>query len=401
MTRCLVLTEIFPPRTGGSGRWFWEVYRRLPREAFAIATAEHPDQEVFDKTHDLQLYRLPLSLRQWGLLSLDEMRGYWRAYRAVRRVVQAEGITRLHCGRCLPEGWIALLLKYRMGIPYQCYAHGEEINLHGAEQEAGVMSSRQLRWMTRRVLRHTDRVIANSHNTAELLQGQWHVPSDRIQILHPGVDAARFVPAARNARVRNLLGWGDRPVILTVGRLQERKGHDRLIEAMASIRRVVPNALYAIAGDGVQRTALVELVQRLQLAKHIQFLGEVEEATLLHCYQQCDLFVLPNRQIGSDIEGFGMVLLEAQACGKPVLAGASGGTSETLVPGATGNLICCDDSTLLAHAVIELLQDEIRRAAMGEQARHWIVNHFDWEELSARAQQLFVEDDSHVLNALN
>src|SRR5262245_18406328 len=100
----LLLTEVFPPKTGGSGRWFWEIYRRLPRREVFIAAVDAPRQADFDHGHDLRLERGPLSLRQWGLRSVEGLRRYWRALRRLRRTVRTEDIRQVHCGRCLPEG---------------------------------------------------------------------------------------------------------------------------------------------------------------------------------------------------------------------------------------------------------------------------------------------------------
>jgi phosphatidylinositol alpha-1,6-mannosyltransferase len=120
----------------------------------------------------------------------------------------------------------------------------------------------------------------------------------------------------------------------------------------------------------------------------VQFLGEVDEETLLGCYQQCDLFVLPNREIEGDIEGFGMVLLEAQACGKPVIAGQSGGTMEAMRAPDTGLVIQCHQAETLAAAVDDLLSDGARSERMGQAARMWAVE-FGWDRLAARAADLF------------
>ena len=320
--KTLVITENFPPKTGGSGRWFWEIYRRLPRAAFLIAAGEDPRQEEFDQTHDLQLVRLPLALQSWGVRQPRVLRGYWRALRLLGHVALSQQVSMVHCGRCLPEGLMALAQKVWRGIPYACYAHGEEMNY--------AATSRELSWLVRRVLRGAELVIANSRNTARLLRETWNLPEPRVELLHPGVDTSRFVPADRDAVVRRELGWADRPVVLTVGRLQQRKGHDRMIQALARLKQVLPTILYVIVGDGEERRTLQELAAATCVEQHVQFLGEVDDDQLVRCYQQCDLFILPNRQVGADIEGFGMVLLEAQACGKPVVAGTSGGTTETM-----------------------------------------------------------------------
>ncbi|MBI3463905.1 MAG: glycosyltransferase family 4 protein [Planctomycetes bacterium] len=381
MVPTLLITQVFPPQTGGSGRWFWEIYRRLPREKVVVAAGEHPRQAQFDRTHDLRLVRVPLAMREWGLCSVGGLRGYWRALRPLRRVVRAAGIQRVHCARCIPEGWIARWLKWRYGLPYVCYVHGEDAT--------SARASRELCWMMRQALRGADYVIANSRNTVRILREEWDAPEGRIRLLHPGVDTERFVPAATDQSLRARLGWGRRRVVLTVGRLQKRKGHDRMIRALPAIRQVIPDVLYAIVGDGDERESLTRQVAQARLQGHVQFLGEQGDEVLIQCYQQCDLFVLPNRQVGNDIEGFGMVLLEAQACGKPVLAGASGGTAETMQVPQTGWVMPCEEPESLAEAVVNLLRDETRRWEMGKAARQWVVQHFDWSVLSRQARRLF------------
>jgi phosphatidylinositol alpha-1,6-mannosyltransferase len=121
----------------------------------------------------------------------------------------------------------------------------------------------------------------------------------------------------------------------------------------------------------------------------VQFLGAVDDAALIRCYQQCDLFVLPNRREGSDIEGFGMVLLEAQACGKAVVAGDSGGTAETMRVPETGRLISCDGPDELARLLPELLARPEELAQMGEAGRRWVAEQFDWDVLTRQARAVF------------
>ena len=380
--KTLLISEVFPPQVGGSGRWLWEIYSRLPRENYLIAAGEDPRQEAFDRTHDLRLLRMPLSFSTWGIASPSGLRQYARTFWRLRRLIGSENIGVLHCGKCLPEGFLAWLLKRWCDVPYICYVHGEELTL--------ATTSRELAWLTRRTLHGAKFVIANSRNTEELLRNSWDLPADRVRVLHPGVDTQQFRPAPRDPAWRVRRGWGDRPVVLTVGRLQKRKGHDQLILALPTIRQRIPDVLYAIIGDGEERGGLEDLVRREGLAGHVQFLGELADDDLVSCYQQCDLFVLPNRQVGRDIEGFGMVLLEAQACGKPVIAGASGGTAETMCIPETGQTVSCDSSPdELAALVIEWLSDRARLECMGRAARCWAVEHFDWESLTRQAQELF------------
>jgi phosphatidylinositol alpha-1,6-mannosyltransferase len=324
--------------------------------------------------------RAPLAFSQWGIRSLTGLRHYWRTFRVVSRVARRERADAIHCGRCLPEGWIGWLLKQRYGLRYICYIYGEELNYASA--------SRELAWLMRRVLNGADFLIAISKNTERILRQDWAMPPHRIRLLYPGVDTQRFLPAARDPALRLRLGWGNRPVLLTVGRLQKRKGHDQMILALHSVRKAAPDILYAIVGDGEELDSLTELVAQERLQPHVQFLGELNEQELIHSYQQCDLFTLPNRQVGQDIEGFGMVLLEAQACGKPVVAGASGGTAETMRVPDTGRIVPCEVPDELARTVIDLLSDPARLDRMGRAARRWVVAQFDWQPLSQRAAEI-------------
>jgi phosphatidylinositol alpha-1,6-mannosyltransferase len=161
-----------------------------------------------------------------------------------------------------------------------------------------------------------------------------------------------------------------------------------MIRALPAIRRRCPDVLYAVVGEGWEQSYLDQLVREHGVSDLVQFLGVPGDAELIECYQQCDVFALPNRQVGWDFEGFGIVLLEAQACGKPVITGLSGGTSETLVPTETGELVECDTPDRLAAVVADLLEDPARRAKMGGHAREWAVRRFDWQVLSRQAKEV-------------
>jgi phosphatidylinositol alpha-1,6-mannosyltransferase len=164
-----------------------------------------------------------------------------------------------------------------------------------------------------------------------------------------------------------------------------------MMKAMPQLLQQHPELLYCIVGDGDERSSLTELVHQLGLTSHVQFRHECSDEELVQCYQQCDLFVLPNREINGDIEGFGMVLLEAQACGKPVIAGNSGGTAETMIPGSTGHLVDCQTEDELIQIISHMLDDPSRREVMGAEAQKWVSGKFDWLPLSEAAEEFFLQ----------
>jgi phosphatidylinositol alpha-1,6-mannosyltransferase len=381
-TKTLLLTEIFPPTVGGSGRLFWEIYSRLPPERYLIAAADVPGAAEFDRTHSHAVFRLPMQLGDRGVRKWPSMKYYLRTAWRVTRLVKDHGIQMLHCGRNLPEGFVGYMVNKLCGVPYLFVCHGEDIGV--------TKTSREMTWMTRRVMRRAVGVVANSFNTRRMLLEEWGYPENRIHVIQPGVDAAKFVPAPPDERFSAEMGWAGRTVLLTVGRLQQRKGHDTVIRALPAVRAKHPNVLYAIVGKGEEEPRLRALATVVGVVDAVQFLGGLSDEQMTKCYQQCDLFVLANRTVGvGDIEGFGMVLLEAQACGKAVVAGDSGGTGETMSVPATGRVVNCDGPELLAGVLNELLSAPDELAAMGRRGREWVEDRFDWPLVAARAATIF------------
>ena len=295
---------------------------------------------------------------------------YLGAWRALRRTIAAWQPDVLHCGKCVPEGVLAAAVRWTTGLPFVCYVHGEELGLAKTTREFG--------FLTGRVLRSARTVIANSHHSRQLLVADWGVPPENILVMHPGVDVDRFVPAPPDTAARARLGWTGRRVILTVGALQKRKGQDMMIRALPAVRARCPDVLYSVVGAGWERHYLEQLAREHGVSDAVQFGGLTSEEDLLTCFQQCDLFALPNRRVGWDFEGFGIALIEAQACGRPVIAGNSGGAPETMVTGRTGELVDCNEPQPLAEAAIGLLEDPARLERMGREAREWVVSQFPW-----------------------
>lgn len=378
MKKIGLFTEIFPPFHGGSGRWFSEIYSRLPKGSVVAFVGKQAGSDEYDRSFPHPVHRLSLSHPLWGICSLTGIKYYFRVWRTMRKLAWEEGVNEIHCGRILPEGLVALFVKITSKVPYVCYVHGEDVE--------GALLSGELTLLTRMVFRHALRVICNSENTQSILQQKWNATQDQLTVMTPGVDTDRFYPAENNDRPE---GWGRRPVVLTVGRLQKRKGHDMMIRALPKIVQKFPDFLYVVVGGGEELPSLVSLCKELDVESHVNFIGEVHDSEMVDFYRHCDLFALPNRKVGNDYEGFGIVLLEAQSCGTAVLAGDSGGTRETMIVNETGVLVDCTSPDSLGDAVASLLQQPERLADMGKRGRLLMTERFSWEQLSAHAINLF------------
>jgi phosphatidylinositol alpha-1,6-mannosyltransferase len=381
--KTLVLTENFPPLSGGSGRWFWELYSRLPKEDYLIVADDTPEGRDFDKSHDLNIIRIPLKSTEWGLKSLKGLKFYYSCFKALRQVIKDHNITKIHTGRVIHEGVTAWLLSLFYKIKYVCYVHGEDVET--------AATSREHNFMVQRVCNRAQYLVCNSNNSATILKRLGYAHDNKIRVMHPGVDAEQFYPVEEDPKFKKSKGWMNKKVIITVGRLQQRKGQDMMIKAMPLILEEHPNTMYAIIGRGECKSQLKELIVELNLDENVQLLDEISDSEMIKCYQQCDLFILPNRTIENDIEGFGMVLAEAQACAKPVIAGDSGGTKETMVINETGYVIDCTSKENIANKLNELLHDIPSLVNTGKLGREHILRKLDWKALTVQAKQIFSE----------
>ena len=380
MKKTLLLTENFPPKEGGSGRWFWELYSRLPNDKVLIVANDTPEGREFDKTHKLDIVRIELESTEWGLASTKGLGFYWETIRKVLKLVKEHGIEEVHCGRVIPEGVIARALKLLAGARYNCFVHGEDVETAATSREHSLL--------VKNVCKNASMLICNSENTANIVRKLGFDSGSKCEVLHPGVDTSRFEVAAPDTSFRQKMGWSGKRVLLTVGRLQRRKGQDFLIKSMPALLNEFPDLFYAVVGRGECYDELISLVDQHELHDNVCVYPDMDDEALIKCYQQCDIFILPNRTIDNDIEGFGMVLVEAQVCGKPVIAGDSGGTRETMNIGKTGHIIDCSSTENLLNGLSPILRN--REIVDGEvDIADYAKNRFNWDQHVAKAKRLF------------
>jgi phosphatidylinositol alpha-1,6-mannosyltransferase len=205
-------------------------------------------------------------------------------------------------------------------------------------------------------------------------------------VIYGGVNYRNFQGREKEGeRIREKLGLGSAPLLLTVSRLVKRKGHDLVMKALAQIRPRFPQARYAVVGDGPEREALFSLAQRLGLSEHVIFAGSVPDHDLPAWYAACDVFVMPSRDIaGQPPEGLGLVYLEANAAGKPVIGARTGGVPDAIVHEQTGLLVDPEDVKALAAAIQRLIEHPAEAGRMGETGRQRVLREFTWHAVAER-----------------
>ncbi len=371
----LLVTELFPPAVGGSAVLYENVYGRIRDTEIQVLTDPRTSDLPAGAQGPFRVHHGRLRSAEWGVTRPAGLLHHWRAASRILELSRAGGAC-VHTGRALPEGVAAWFARRRGGAPYLCWAHGEDL--------ATAETSRELTWVMRRVYGAATAVLANSHNTARSLD-RVGVGPERILVAHPGVDSGRFRPDVDGSAVRERHARPNDIVLLSVGRLQRRKGHDRVIEAMGQLAR--SDLRFLIAGTGEEEDRLRRLAADAGVAHQVTFLGKVLDEELPAHYAACDVFLMPNRQEGADIEGFGIVFLEAQATARPVIAGRTGGAPEAVAEGETALLVGGDDVGELAGAIGRLADSPDLRQRMGAAGRCRAAEDFTWDRTAAVARE--------------
>ena len=352
----LLVTNDFPPKHGGIQSYLYELWRRLPADETTVLTTAFPDAAAWDRQQPFRIERV----RSRVLFPTRRLRD---RIDALAREVSADIV---FLDPMIP---LALLGPRLDGPPYVVVAHGAEITGYGR-----VPISRPF---ARRVLRGAAGIVAAGNYPAREAVRAAGRPLAGV-VIPPGVDVARFCPIDAEAKKLTRARYGldpDRPLVLGLSRLVPRKGFDIVIDACAQL----PDVQLAIGGAGRDRTRLER-----RAGGRVRFLGRVPDADLPALYACADVFAMCCRERwgGLEAEGFGIVFLEAAACGVPAVAGRSGGSHEAVAGGETGFVIEPKDVHAVRAAIRRLTNDEEFRTRMGDAARTRAVTRFSYEVLA-------------------
>ena len=363
--RHLLVTNDYPPKVGGIQSYLWEIYRRLPQDKVVVYTTPHPDSESFDQKQTHKIIRS----KQRVLLPTRQVANQ------IRSLAEVENIDFIMYDPAVPIG----ILGPKIGIPYGVILHGAEVTIPGRVPIA--------RSLIANVLQHAKLVVtAGDYSTKEAIRAaKQNLP---VCVIPPGVDVDRFKPLNEQARssVRERFNFkDDDEVILTLSRLVPRKGMDVLISATSELMKTRPRVHLLIAGTGRDLRRLKALAHSTNAP--VTFLGFVPDDEVSELYGMADVFgmICRVRWGGLEQEGFGIVFLEAAACGVPQIAGRSGGADEAVLEGETGFVVDSPtDSNAVKQALEKLLTDSEARQEMGRNSRARAEKEFSYDYLAIK-----------------
>lgn len=373
MSRTLLVTNDFPPRPGGIQSYLRAFAAQLPADDLVVyAPRWRGDSHIeYDAAQPFEVIRHPTTL----MLPTPAVA------RRASRLLTDTGCDTVWFGAAAPLALLAPGLRRAGAHRIIASTHGHEVGW------SMVPGGRQV---LRRIGDTTDVVTYVSRYTRRRFASAFG-PGGGLEHLPSGVDTDVFRPdPAARAELRSRYGLGDRPTVLCLSRLVPRKGQDVLIRALPDIRRRVDGAALVIVGGGPYENRLRALVRDTGMEDHVVITGGVPAAELAAHHTLGDVFAMPSRTRGAglDVEGLGIVYLEASATGVPVIAGRSGGAPETVRDGETGFVVDGTSVSAVATAVSGVLADPDRAAAMGAAGRRWVSEHWRWDVLGAKLRGL-------------
>ena len=371
MRRTLLVTNDFPPRPGGIQQFVHNLAIRRPEGSLVVYASTWRDPSSFDAEQPYPVIR-----ESTGVLLPTPA-----VSRRVVALAREHGCDSVWFGAAAPLGLLAGALREKAGITRAIgLTHGHEIGwaaLPGA------------RAALKRIARGNDVLTyLTEYQRARLAPRIGDLT--RLERLAPGVDVDAFRPDADGTAVRERYGLTDRPVIVCVSRLVPRKGQDTLIEALPAIRAKVPDAALLLVSGGPYRKKLAALAEAKGVSDAVVFTGSVPWEELPEHYAAGDVFAMPcrTRNGGLDVEGLGIVYLEASATGLPVVAGDSGGAPDAVREGETGYVVGGTDTGALTERIVELLNDRGLAAKLGAAGRAWVCEEWTWDRQAERLAEI-------------
>ena len=367
----LFITNDFGPRAGGIETFVHGLIERLPKGSVIVYTSAQTNAQAFDAewllNHGVEVIRD----RSKILLPTP------RVIKACRKLISDRKLSKVAFGAAAPLGIMARAMRSAGAKKIVALTHGHEVWWAKVPP-----FSFAIRYMSKNIDVIT---YLGDYTRGEISKALSEADASKLVQIAPGIDVDHFVPTD-SSNLRAELGLTDKSVIISVGRLVHRKGQDKLIAALPEIKTAVPNVHLVLVGVGPHQDYLEKLALKLNVSDCVTFIGRINYAELPKYICLGDIFAMPSRSrfFGLEVEGLGIVYLEASACGLPVVGGKSGGAPDAVLVGETGMVVDGTNSSEIADACIELLNNPELCALMGANGRAWIIENWRWEIWATR-----------------
>ena len=375
MKKSLFITLEFSPQKGGVASYYYQVCKNLPIDSVVVLANKVKGCQEFDQHQNFKIIRNRLFsylVKPKKIPFLSTIRIFFNV-KKIAKIIKENNIELIQVGNVLPLGFLAMMLEKKYGIPYIVYTHGLDVVLPQRIKRKNLI--------LKKVLSEAQNIIANSCFTEKEII-KLGVDQQKIIVVNPGPNiTSNDLNYTKLADIKEKFNLDGKKEILSVGRLVARKGFDTTIKAMAKVIKNNQNVVYLIVGGGLDFGRLSKIIDENKLSQFVYIISKVDDQSLAAYYQLCDIFVMPAKQIDWDFEGFGIVYLEANSFGKPVIGAKSGGVPEAIIDNQTGLLVEPDNVDQLVEKINQLLTQNDLAKQLGLQGMQRVINDFDWQKI--------------------
>lgn len=372
MTNRLFISLDFPPENGGIQNYVYGIVSHLEPTETIVLTSNRIGKELymsFDRAQSFKIYRVGINNKVSFLKQVFQLLILLFYVIILKKKHKTE---ELHFGNIMPIGLIAPILTKILKVKFYPYIHG----LDFLESQKSVLKYKLLTYC----LKNATKIICNSNYTRNVLM-EAGIKGNNIKVIHPGIPEKNPSIRINKEEVIDKYKLKDKQVLITVGRLVKRKGHDKVIESLKVVVQEFPNLKYIICGKGPEEETLRNLVKKNNLEAFVIFTGDIERSELEVLYSISDLFIMLNREIleEGDVEGYGIVFLEAGIHKLPVIGGNNGGVPDAIIDGKTGYLINSTNIKEIVNTISSFFYDKDLTNQMGENGYKWVTENCLWD----------------------
>jgi len=367
--KSLLITIDFPPQQGGVANYLANFSNNISKNKIIVLADKKGRWQSFDSKQEYKIFRQQLYYKHFWPKWL-------KIFSIAKKIIKQKNVEQIIFSHVLPIGYICLLLN----LPFVTILHGYDI-----------LAAQKNVWKNfwlKTILHKSKHIIVNSDFTKQQVIKQG-INENKITIVYPCPNIPNKINQTKKELIIKELELEGKPILLSVGRLVKRKGIDKVIESLGSVIKNFPDLIYLIIGQGEYKRELEKLAKSKQFRSNIIFLENISNQHLPIYYNLADIFIMPSRiENQNDVEGFGIVYLEAGLFAKPVIAGKSGGVEDAVIDGKTGILVEPNNSSAISNAILKLLNDGKLANKLGVQGQKRVLSKFQWSKQISKLKNI-------------